>query len=92
HHQGAVMTLVEHLSKVEIVLNVHAKKAENINGLLRRDGLTKDRDLRNLPKVSIYTKYFTLPICLNVRQKTWQITADLVPKYGRRTAWSAPIP
>ncbi|MCH5388437.1 IS30 family transposase, partial [Limosilactobacillus fermentum] len=31
HHQGAVMTLVEHLSKVEIVLNVHAKKAENIN-------------------------------------------------------------
>lgn len=107
HHQGAVMTLVEHLSKVEIVLNVHAKKAENINrhlsewlskfprhffksitfdngkefagwreianqfdihtyfaevgapnqrelnennnGLLRRDGLTKDRDLRNLP-------------------------------------------
>lgn len=101
------MTLVEHLSKVEIVLNVHAKKAENINrhlsewlskflrhffksitfdngkefagwrgianqfdihtyfaevgapnqrglnennnGLLRRDGLTKDRDLRNLP-------------------------------------------
>ena len=107
HHQGAVMTLVEHLSKVEIVLNVHAKKTENINrhlsewlskfprhffksitfdngkefagwreianqfdihtyfaevgapnqrglnennnGLLRRDGLTKDRDLRNLP-------------------------------------------
>ena len=106
-HQGAVMTLTERQSKVEIVLNVHEKTAdkinqhlsqwlrkfpryffksitfdngkefagwreianqfdlhtyfaevgapnqrglnENNNGLLRRDGLTKQLDFRNLP-------------------------------------------
>ena len=100
-HQGAVMTLTERQSKVEIVLNVHEKTAdainqhlgqrhffksitfdngkefagwreianqfdlhtyfaevgapnqrglnENNNGLLRRDGLTKRLNFRNLP-------------------------------------------
>ena len=101
-HQGAVMTLVERTSKVEVILNVHSKTAtsviqhlqewlakfpphffksitfdngkefadwraianqfdlqtyfaevgaplnENNNGLLRRDGLHKGRDLRHL--------------------------------------------
>ena len=106
-HHGAVMTLVERISKVEIVLNVHHKTAEsvnyyldqwlskqprhlfksitfdngkefagwreiankhdiqtcfaevgapnqrglneNTNGILRRDGLSKKKDFRNLP-------------------------------------------